>query len=181
MYLGINLSLDNGRRFFFRTNYRVEALASFPEIGEPFCILDGQMLNDFTAGLNAIGVPDVSAVDEVSANMELSLNAVAGARFVAPPRKAIMCSFLPYTGKSFQIKRGTVISMCTSKTKEIYDFIVLDDPNTVKDDVYRVMFCNREFLIDSQHSVQVGAIFKVLREFMCPYRQVVTDQGRNLA
>lgn len=181
MYLGINLTLDNGRKFFFRTTFKVEALATYPDIGDPFCIKDGQLLNDFTAGFNAINVLDVSSADEVSANMELSLNAVAGTRFVAPPPKALQRSFIPYTGEPFVIKRGTVISMCTSKTKEIYDFIVLDTPEEAKNDIYRVMFCNREFRIDAKHTISVGAILRVPRRCMCPYRKVILEDGRHLA
>lgn len=173
-YLGLHIVLDNGARYFFRTNFKVQTLANFPAHGEPFCILDGQLLSDFMEGLDAIGVHDNSKVDSVSINMELALNAVACARFVASPARVIEHAFLPYGGRFLErINRGMVASLYT-KDHKVVDFIVLDDESEVQDNVFRLMFVNREFHI-GRNILAVGAMIKVRREVICPFRAMSSN------
>lgn len=168
-YLGIKLTLDNGNRYFFRTNFMVQKLHVFPEYGQNFSVLDAQLLNDFSDGLNEAGAHDDASGKEVSINMELSLNAVACARFVAPPRRAIEHAFLPYTGRPFDIKRGQVISLNTSDHRTV-DFIVLDKPEEMVDGNVRLMFANRECRVSSRLSLTVGSMIKVPRGCIYQFR-----------
>lgn len=171
-YLGLHIVLDDGARYFFRTNFKAQTLATFPDYGEPFCILDGQLLSDYMAGLEAIGVYDNSQVDSVSINMELALNAVACARFVAEPPRVIEHAFLPYDGPVLEhINRGMVSSLYTREGK-IVDFIVLDDEYDVKNGVFRLMFVNSEFHI-GRNILAVGAMIKVYRNVICPFTRPV--------
>lgn len=172
-YLGLHIVLDDGSRYFFRTNFKTQTLAKLPDYGEPFCILDGQLLSDFMAGLEAIGVHDNSQVDSVSINMELALNAVACARFVATPSRVIEHAFLPYGGRFLErINRGMVSSLYT-KDHKVVDFIVLDDESEVRDNIFRLMFVNREFHI-GRNILAVGAMIRVHRSVICPFRAMST-------
>ncbi len=167
-YLGLHITLDNGQRYFFRTNFKVQHLAVFPEYGAPFCVLDGQLLNDFMSGLNAIGVLDSSSDNEVSINMELALNAVACYRFVREPKRAIEHAFLPNAPRDMKIYRGMVTSLY-AKDRKVSDFIVLDDESEAKDGIFRLMFVNRELRIGNR-MLSVGALIKVPRAVICPFR-----------
>lgn len=179
-YLGLRIVLDNGTRYFFRTNFKAQNLETFPEFNEPFCILDGQLLSDFMSGLSAIGVYDDSKVDSVSINMELALNAVACARFVAPPPRVIENAFLPFGGRFLEhISRGMVASLYTKDFK-VVDFIVLDDESAVKDNIFRLMFVNREFQI-GRNILSVGAMIRVHRDVICPFRAMSGNSGASYA
>ncbi|MBU3844513.1 MAG: cell division protein ZapC [Candidatus Anaerobiospirillum pullicola] len=167
-YLGLHLTLDNGVRYFFRTNFKVQHLAVFPEYGQPFCVLDGQLLNDFMTGLNEIGVYDNGTDQGVSTNMELALNAVACYRFVRAPKRAIEHAFMPYAGPEQVIKRGMVTSLYT-KDHKVCDFIVLDGEDESQDGIFRLMFANREFRIGNRE-LSVGAMIKVPRAVIYPFR-----------
>ncbi len=167
-YLGLHLTLDNGVRYFFRTNFKVQHLAVFPEYGQPFCVLDGQLLNDFMTGLNEIGVYDNGTDQGVSTNMELALNAVACYRFVRAPKRAIEHAFMPYAGPEQVVKRGMVTSLYT-KDHKVCDFIVLDGEDEARDGIFRLMFANREFRIGNRE-LSVGAMIKVPRAVICPFR-----------
>lgn len=169
-YLGLFLTLDNGVRYFFRTNFKAEHLVVFPEAGQPFCVLDGQLLNDFMTGLDAIGVYDNSSEHEVSINMELALNAVACYRFVNAPKRAIEHAFLPYNRPDISIHRGMVASLYT-KDRSVCDFIVLDNEDEAKDGIFRLMFANRSFHIGNR-VLSVGALIKVPRKVICPFRSM---------
>ena len=167
-YLGLIITSDDGNRYFFRTNFKVQKLAVFPENGAPFCVLDAQLLNDFMSGLNEIGVYDNESEQDVSINMELALNAVACNRFVAAPRRVIEHAFIPYMGNIEHINRGQVVSLYT-KDKKVCDFIALDGDNEAVDGAYRLMFVNRELKIGKQ-ILCVGALIKVPRTLICPFR-----------
>lgn len=167
-YLGLHITLDNGVRYFFRTNFKVQHLAEFPEAGQPFCVLDGRLLDDFMKGLAAVGVHDNASDHDVSVNMELALNAVACYRFVARPRRAIEHAFLPYQGPAVPVKRGMVASLY-SKDHKVSDFIVLDDEMEVPDGIFRLMLVNREFRIGTR-ILSVGAVIRVPRFVICPFR-----------
>lgn len=181
-FLGLCIVLDNGARYFFRTNFKLSHLDKVPAFNEPFCILDGILLRDFMDGLTAVGVYDNSAVDSVSVNMELALNAVACARFVAAPPRVIENAFLPYGAKfADYIHRGMVVSLYT-KDRKVVDFIVLDDEKDVKNEIFRLMFVNREFKI-GRNILSVGAMIKVHRKVICPFRAMSKNNapGANYA
>lgn len=170
-YLGILLTLDNSKRYFFKTNFKAQHLQSFPESGTPFCILDIQLLNDFMEGLTAIGVHDESATDTVSINVELALNAVACARFVRSPRKVNKSVFLEYGGEPFKVHRGLVVSLYTTE-KRVADFIVLDTEEQARanpGNAYRVMLLNKRLYVGSR-AILVGCVSLVPREVLCPFR-----------
>lgn len=168
-YLGLNMTLDDGRTYFFRTNFKIGTLDKFPEFGDPFCILDARLLSDFIEGLEAIGVRNDDSREVMSMNMELALNAVACTRFVAAPPRVIENAFLPYNGRlTTEVARGMVVSLYT-KDRKVYDFIVLDDESEIKDDVFRLMLVNRAFHIGSS-LLSVGAMIRVRKRVICPFR-----------
>lgn len=167
-YLGLRITLDNGLRYFFKTNFKTIHLDVRPKLGEHFCVLDGQLLNDFMQGLDAIGVYDNSESSQVSINMELALNAVACYRFVPVPKRAVENAFVPYDGPELVINRGMVTSLHT-KTNIVRDFIVLDGEDEAEGGIFRVMFINRELTIGTR-VMSVGALIKVPRRVIHPFR-----------
>lgn len=167
-YLGLHITLDNGVRYFFKTNFKVEHLAVFPEYGMPFCVLDGQLLSDYMEGLSAIGVRDDATDNEISINVELALNAVACYRFVRPPKRVIAHAFLPYPGNPYPIKRGMVVSLY-ARDHKVSDYIVLDDESEAPEGIFRLMFLNRDYRIGNR-VLSVGAVIKVPRSVICPFR-----------
>ena len=76
-YLGLFITNEKGMKYFFRTNFMVQHLRTFPEYGSPFTVRDAQLLNDFMAGLMAVGIADNDQGKDVSTSMEIALNAVA--------------------------------------------------------------------------------------------------------
>ena len=177
-YLGLYITLDNGQRYFFRTNLKVQQLAVFPEYGTPFCIRDARLLTDYMNGLNAIGVQDNSSEHDVSINMELALNAVACTLFAGVPKRAFEHAFIPYTGAPFAINRGSVISLYF-KDHRVSDFIVLDDVNDVSDGIFRLMFTNRELRI-GKNIMSVGAVIKVPRSVIYPFRALSANHSNSI-
>ncbi len=173
-YLGLRLTLDNGVRYFFKTNFKVEHLAVFPENGTPFCVLDGQLLSDYMKGLSAIGVRDNAGADDISINVELALNAVACYRFVRPPKCAIAHAFQPYQGKPYEIKRGMVASLY-ARDQKVSDYIVLDDESEAPEGIFRLMFINHNYRIGTR-ILSVGALIKVPRAVICPFRYLSRHQ-----
>ncbi|MDT3662036.1 MAG: cell division protein ZapC [Anaerobiospirillum sp.] len=173
-YLGLHLTLDNGVRYFFKTNFKVEHLAVFPEYGTPFCVLDGQLLSDFMNGLNAIGVRDNADDNTISVNVELALNAVACYRFVRPPKCAIAHAFLPFPGQPYPIMRGMVASLY-ARDHMVSDYIVLDDESEAQDGIFRLMYINHKYRIGNR-VLSVGALIKVPRNVICPYRYMSHHQ-----
>lgn len=167
-YLGLRITLDNGLRYFFKTHFKTTHLAICPKSGEHFCVLDGQLLNDFMQGLDAIGVYDSSEASQVSINMELALNALACYRFVPVPKRAIENAFVPYEGPELMIYRGMVTSLHT-KNGMVRDFIVLDGEKEAQNGIFRVMFINRELGIGNR-ILSVGALIKVPRRVIHPFR-----------
>lgn len=178
-YLGLFITNEKGMKYFFRTNFMVQHLRTFPEYGSPFTVRDAQLLNDFMAGLMAVGIADNDQGKDVSTSMEIALNAVACALFVRAPKRAIEHAFLPYPGNIDHIKRGQVISLY-SKDKKVSDFIVLDDESQVTDGTFRVMFANRELRI-GKHMLSVGALIRVPRSVICPFRALSSNNSNHIS
>lgn len=167
-YLGLNLTFDNGKRYFFKTNFKVEHLALFPEYGAPFSARDNELLAEYIEGLSAVGVSNQVACSNVSVNFELALNAVACYRFVRSPKRAITQAFLPYCGAEYAIKRGMVATLY-ARDHRSSDYIVLDSADEAQDGIFRLMFVNRDYRIGNC-VLSVGAVIKVPRSVICPFR-----------
>lgn len=167
-YLGVLFAADNGHSYFLKTNFMVQKLHTFPETGQPFSVKEAMMFNACMEGLRAVGVHNEATGANVSSSMELALNAVACAQFVRVPKRVIEHGFLPYIGTMEHIDFGQVVSLC-SKDHRVCDFIVLNDEDDATDGVFRLMFVNREFSIDT-HLLTLGACIKVPRAVIGPFR-----------
>lgn len=173
-FLGLNFTADNGHNYFFKTNFMVQRLQTFPEDGQPFSVHEAMLLNAYMEGLSAIGMHSNDSSSNVSTSMEISLNAVACAQFVRVPKRTIEFGFIPYPGHLRHIALGQVVSLY-SKDNRISDFIVLDEVSDNTDSAVRLMFANREFKI-LKHMLMLGASIKVPRSVICPFRGTINNQ-----
>lgn len=173
-YLGIYLTLDNGKRYFFVSYFREKHLCVFPQNNTAFTILDIQLLNDFMEGLSAVGVLDESYSDNVSNNMTLALNAVACTRFVSKPKAAVRNLFDHYTGDDFVLRRGMVVSLYFAADKRVLDFINLSTPEeALEQGSYTLMFINKEFVFTDSgktRRMMCGGVLKATKDIIFPFR-----------
>lgn len=157
--LGINLTLDNGQSFLFRTHYDIDRLYQRPEMNSPFCVQDATLLTDYLSGLNEIFFEEGQSLD-------LGLNGVACQRFTRPTAP-VSRFFFEINNNGYVPQRGDIVTIY-AKSGEAGDCLVLDPMDA--DGLTRLMLLNKDLLISNERGFLLGMMIRLQPRLVSVYR-----------